>query len=209
MYPLTITLAALFSNASLAITSVSGPNVPYSAAFRAASPTVVIANTETLSSFCKAKERTMSSSLLGRFNLWRKANALNAGTMSPSSALTNTPRLIYTFEKAGAPMVKLEPEELFKLKVCSGARVIYAFTDSQVAGAISQTNMLDYQNKSDDFGAPLSSVEIKLRDAEDGKNSDDKPLGELVVSGPAVIGGEKVVNHIMTMTDRNTLAYAS
>lgn len=106
-------------------------------------------------------------------------------------------------------MVKLELEELFKLKVCSGARVIYAFTDSQVAGAICQTNMLDYQNKGDNFGAPLSSVEIKLRDAEDGKNSDDKPLGELVVSGPAVIGGEKVVNHIMTMTDRNTLAYAS
>ena len=106
-------------------------------------------------------------------------------------------------------MVKLDPQELFKVKACSGARIIYAFTDSQVAGAISQTNMLDYQKTSADFGAPLSSVEIKLRDAEDGKNSDDKPLGELVVSGPAVIGGEKVVNHIMTMTDRNTLAYAS
>ena len=105
--------------------------------------------------------------------------------------------------------MKLNPQELFMLKVYSGARTIYAFTDSQVAGAIAQTNMLDYQNTVADFGPPLSSVEIKLRDAPDGKNSDDKALGELVVNGPAVVGGEKVVSQIMTMTDRNTLAYAS
>ena len=151
----------------------------------------------------------MSANLLGQLNQWWNAKALKSGTMPKPSSLTNTPRLIYTYDKAGASTVKLDPEELFKLKVCSGARNVYAFTDSQVAGAISQTNMLDYQNTSADFGPPLSSVEIKLRDAEDGKNSDDKPLGELVVSGPAVVGGEKVVNQIMTMTDRNTLAYAS
>lgn len=209
MYPLTLTLAALHSNATLALTSVSGPKVPYSAAFQGASPTIIVANTETLSDFCKAKEGTMSASLLGKFNQWRNGNALKAGTMPKPPSLTNTPRLIYTYDKAGASTVKLDPEELFKLKVCSGARTIYAFTDPQVAGAITQTNMLDYQNTSADFGPPLSSVEIKLRDVEGGKNSDDKPLGELVVSGPAVVGGEKVVNQIMTMTDRNTLAYAS
>ena len=129
--------------------------------------------------------------------------------MPKASGLTYSPRLIYTYDKAGASTVKLDPEELFKLRIYTGARFVYAFTDSQVAGAISQTNILDYQNKSADFGPPLSSVEIKLRDAAEGKNTDDKPLGELVVSGPAVIGGEKVVNQIMTVTDRNTLAYAS
>lgn len=209
MYPLTVTLAALFSNASLALTSVSGPKAPYSAAFQGASPTIIIANTETLSSFCKDKERTMSSSLLGQFNQWRKTKTLKAGTMPKTSSLTNTPRLIYTYDKAGASTVKLDPAELFKLKVYSGARTIYAFTDAQVAGAITQTNMLDYQSTSADFGPPLSSVEIKLRDAEGGRNSDDKALGELVVSGPAVVGGETVVHHIMTMTDRSALAYAS
>ncbi|CAD6576876.1 MAG: hypothetical protein ASARMPRED_007928 [Alectoria sarmentosa] len=209
MYPLIVTLAALFSNASLALTSVSGPKAPYSAAFQGASPTVIVANTETLSGFCKDKERTMSSSPLGQFNQWRKAKTLKAGTMPKASGLTNTPRLIYTYDKAGASTVKLDPEELFKLKIYSGARLVYAFTDSQVAGAISQTNMLDYQITSADFGAPLSSVEIKLRDAEDGKTTDDKAMGELVVSGPAVVGGEKVVNQIMTVTDRYTLAYAS
>ena len=209
MYPLIVTLAALFSNASLALTSVSGPKALYSAAFQGASPTVIVAGTETLSTFCKDKGSTMSSSLLGRFNQWRKARTLKAGTMPKTSGLTNTPRLIYTYDKAGASNVKLDPEELFKLKVYSGARTIYAFTDSQVAGAICQTNMLDYQSVIADFGPPLSSVEFKLRDAADGKNSDDKALGELVVSGPAVVGGEKIVNQIMTMTDRNTLAYAS
>ena len=209
MYPLTVTLAALFSNASLAITSVSGPKVSYSAAFQGVSPTVVIANTETLSRFCKDKERTMSSSPLGQYNQWRKTKTLKAGAMPKTSGLTHTPRLIYTYDKAGASTAKLDPQELFKLKIYSGARTVYAFTDSQVAGAISQTNMLDYQNLCADFGPPLSSVEIKLRDAADGKNSDGKALGELVVSGPAVVGGEKVVNHIMTMTDRSALAYAS
>lgn len=206
---MTVTLAALFSNASLALTSVSGPKAPYGAAFQGVSPTIIIANTETLSSFCKDKERTMSSSPLGQFNQWRKAKTLEAGNMPKTSGLTDTPRLIYTYDKAGSSTVKLDPEELFKLKIYSGARIIYAFTDSQVAGAISQTNMLDYQSTSADFGPPLSSVEIKLRDAADGKNSDDKALGELVVTGPAVVGGEKVVNQIMTITERNTLAYAS
>ena len=208
---MTVTLAALFSNASLALTSVSGPKAPYSAAFQGASPTINVAGPETLSTFCKLKESTMSSSLLGRFNQWRKARTLKAGTMpKPTGLLTDTPRLIYTYDKAGASTVKLDPEELFKLKIYSGARTVYAFTDSQVAGAICQTNMLDYQTALADFGPPLSSVEIMLRDAADGKNSDDKALGELVVSGPAVVGGgQKVVNQIMTMTDRNTLAYAS
>ena len=129
--------------------------------------------------------------------------------MPKASGLTHTPRLIYTYDKAGVSTATLNPEELFKLKVYSGARIIYAFTDAQVAGAISQTNMLDYQDKSAEFGPPLSSVEIKLRDAGDGcKNSDDKPLGKLVVSGPAVLGGQKDVYQTMTMTDRNTLAYA-
>ena len=86
---------------------------------------------------------------------------------------------------------------------------MYAFPDSQVAGAVCQTNMLDYQDSVADFGPPLSSVEIRLRDAPEGKNSDEKALGELVVGGPAVVGGEKVVNQIMTMTERNTLAYGS
>lgn len=208
---MTVTLAALFSNASLALTSVSGPKAPYSAAFQGASPTIIVAGPETLSTFCKLKESTMSSSLLGRFNQWRKARTLKAGTMpKPTGLLTDTPRLIYTYDKAGASTVQLDPEELFKLKIYNGARTVYAFTDSQVAGAICQTNMLDYQTALADFGPPLSSVEIMLRDAADGKNSDDKALGELVVSGPAVVGGtQKVVNRIMTMTDRNTLAYAS
>ena len=66
-------LTALFCNATLALTSVNGPNAPYSAAFQGASPTVIIANTETLSNFCKEKERATSSTLLGQFTQWRKS----------------------------------------------------------------------------------------------------------------------------------------
>ena len=210
MYPLTITLAALFSNANLALTSVNGPEAPYSAAFQGASPTIIIANPETLSTFCKEKEKATSSTLLGQFAQWRKSRSLIAGTLpKPSAGPTHTPRLIYTYDKAGTSNLKLTAEESFNLKLYTGARLVYAFTDAQIAGAITQSNMLDYQNKTVEFGPPLSSVEIKLRDAPDGKNSDEKALGEVVVGGPAVLGGEKVVSQIMTMTDRSTLAYAS
>lgn len=58
-----------------------------------------------------------------------------------------------------------------------------------------QTHVFDYRREEGEghsrFGAPVSSVEIRLL----GKNGDaevakSEPVGELVVSGPSVAGGE-------------------
>lgn len=40
------------------------------------------------------------------------------------------------------------------------------------------------------FGAPVSSVEIKLVGGSDADVGQSEPVGKLVVSGPAVAGGE-------------------
>lgn len=50
-------------------------------------------------------------------------------------------------------------------------------------------------------------MEIKLKDNEDRKSGESRPMGQLVVSGPAVVGGQVVADHIMAMTDENTLTY--
>ena len=99
------------------------------------------------------------------------------------------------------------------MRLLTGARTAYAFTDAKVAGAISQTNIFDYRRdvaggKQAAFGAPVSSVEFKLVDADGHKNSDEKALGKLVVTGPAVVAGETVVDRFMAVTESNTLAYA-
>lgn len=98
------------------------------------------------------------------------------------------------------------------MRLLTNARTTYAFTDAKVAGAIAQTNIYDYRRdegaEQATFGGPVSSVEIKLVDEDGHKNTDEKRLGKLVVTGPAVAGGETKVDRFMTITDENTLAYA-
>ena len=211
-YPLTVTLAALFSNASLALTPVCGPKVPYSSAFQGASPTIVIAGSRTLSEYYMEKIRVLLTQKVG-FRHWWKSRSLEAGVMPKASPTANSPRLIYTYDNASPSTTPLSPSELLNLRIFTGARIIYAFTDSHVAGAVSQTHMLDYRNlestqgQHSHFGPPLSCLEIKFKDSEGHKNGDNIAVGQLVISGPAVVGEEAVADQIMAMTEENTLIY--
>lgn len=129
----------------------------------------------------------------------------------PKVSATGNPRLIYTYDSSTASTVPLTPTELFNFRLFTGARIVYAFTDSKVAGAVSQTNILDYAKRNGDnghFGPPLSCVEVKFRDAGSRKSEGARSIGQLVVSGPAVVGGEVVCDVVVTMTDESTLAYA-
>lgn len=92
----------------------------------------------------------------------------------------------------------LSPRELNDLRVLTGARIVYALTVPRVAGAVAQTNVLDYRITGDasgrsHFGPPLGCVEVKVVDAPRHTIGDDEaadPVGHFVVSGPAVVGGE-------------------
>lgn len=210
-YPLTIALAALYSNASLALTSVSGEKVPYDAAFRRVKPTIVIAAPSTIREACKTF-REQPRGMLQKYAIWQQTKSLAEGIMPKLSSEHPRPRLIYTFESSDNRADPLTLAELEDLRLLTGARTAYAFTDAKVAGAIAQTSIYDYRRSEDGeqaaFGGPLSSVEFKLVDENGHKNSDEKALGKLVVTGPAVVGGETKVDRFMTVTDFNTLAYA-
>ncbi len=50
-------------------------------------------------------------------------------------------------------------------------------------------------------------MEIKLKDDEERRSGDARPMGRLVIGGPAVVGGRVVADQVMAMTDENTLIY--
>ena len=212
IWTLTIVLAALFANSSLALTSVAAHKANYDIPFQAVSPTVVVASTKTMSQAYKDKTAA-ATGIAQRIKHWQQTRSLASGVMPKASGPLPSPRLIYICNRAGADPGPLEPNELFDLRILTGARIVYALTDATVAGAIAQTNIFDYQNHKNGysrhahFGPPLSCVEIKLAETSR-KSEDETPLGQPVVSGPAVVRGETRLQHLMTVTDNNTLCYA-
>ena len=135
----------------------------------------------------------------------RKANSL---------VNKNGPRVIYTSERLGADSVPLTPLELTDIRILTGARVIYALTLPKVAGAVAQTNMLDYRidkeaKKRSHFGPPLSSTEVKAVSGLAKKildHDDAVSAGYLNVSGPAVVGGVITTDALVKFGDDHTLA---
>ena len=209
-----MTLAALFSNASIALSSVSGLTADYVVAFRGITPSIVIASTQTLSTLHSEKAAAQNG-LMQKIDVWRRARSLAAGSMPRVTGTPVKPRLIYTFERAASGSTSLTNAQVSDLRVCTGAHIINAFTAAGVAGAISQTNVFDYRTGGAldspvpaHYGPPLSSVEIKLIETPDHKSTNENfTEGQLVVEGPAVAGGTATVDGVMKITDNNTLCY--
>ena len=215
LFPLTVVLATMFSHAAIAFTSVAGSAPDFDLAFQRIKPTIVIASAETIAQ-AQARKVKENQGIFQKLHRSRQASALVAGTMRGANTLLNQqcPRLIFTSERAGADSVPLSPQELIDLRIFTGARVVYALTTAKVAGAIAQTNIYDYRldfksgNRSH-FGAPLSSVELKVVDTPQRKISDegyDNPTGHIVVSGPAVVGGSVNTGIVGRFGDDHTLS---
>ena len=215
LYPMTVTLAAIFSNASVALTSSTGAIVDLSSAFQGVSPTIVIASSDTLSRLHNDKNAAISGTVQ------KVRHILDAGTLSSgrmprarSTMALKGLRLIYVSETIGHSGTPLSSAELFNLRLLTGARIVYSLTSAKVAGAITQTNILDYRQigasgEQTHFGTPLSSVEVKLVDSSFHKISDDaEPAGNIVVKGPAVAGGEVNLKVLGKIREDKTLAYA-
>ena len=217
MFPLTILLAAMFSHASIAFTSVAGSAPDFDLAFQRIKPTVVIASAETIAR-THARKTEENKGFFQKIHHSRQASSLAAGTMTGANTLLNqrSPRLIYTSERAGADTVPLSPQELTDLRIFTGARVIYALTTPKVAGAVAQTHLHDYRQdpksgKRSHYGAPLSSVEVKLVDSPQHKIPEeryDNPTGHIVVNGPAVVGGTVNTGITGKFGDDSTLSLA-
>ncbi|KAL5113588.1 hypothetical protein ACEQ8H_008536 [Pleosporales sp. CAS-2024a] len=225
-YSLCLTLAALFSHATVIINSVAGPGVDLTLATRAIAPTVTVISAETAAKLHSAASAT-SLGALQKFAHYLESRMLTAGRLPTDTFLTklNAParatlgttpgkmRLVFVSERAGLNTPPLSAEDLSDLRIYTKARVLYALTAAKVAGAVAQTNVYDYRrgltssNKHSHFGVPLSSLEIKVKDTPQHKTTDDHVAGELVVTGYSVAGGETSLGVHATIREDHTLAY--
>jgi acyl-CoA synthetase (AMP-forming)/AMP-acid ligase II len=225
-YCLCLTLGALFSQSTVIINSVAGPGVDLSLATRTVAPTVVAVSAETAA---KLHNDTTTSITGGLKKLahYLETRVLTSGRMPTDTffsrlnapkraAIGTTPgklRLLFISERAGQHTPPLSSDDLSDLRIYSNARVIYALTASKVAGAVAQTNVYDYRrgvtpaNKHSHFGAPLSCVEVKLKDTSTHKTTDEQTVGEVYVNGPSVAGGEASLGFNGTFREDHTLAY--
>ena len=208
-YAMVLTLAALFSGASIALTPIAGPTADYDSAFLSVSPTILIASAQTMTQAHKEKFEA-SHGNWSKIQYTLQARALLAGRMNKPRV--PGPRLIFVSTFISANPQFLSSKQLHDLRVLTGVRVIYALTAAKVAGAISQTNAFDYRIQDvplepSHFGAPLSAVEIKVVDTPLSKIADDGEfVGHIVVAGPAVIGNEVNLGVMGRIRDDNALS---
>ncbi|KAG6246522.1 hypothetical protein E4U23_004550 [Claviceps purpurea] len=225
IHTLILTLAALFSNASVALNSVAGQSADLALATQGVSPTVVVASPAALlrsheesirklSSGLAKLSHTLSTKALTQRGVHAASNALSGFAAGARLRVGTTPgklRLVYTAERIGAHTPLLSCQVLSDLRVLSGARIIYALSAARVAGSVTQTAVFDYRVSADvetHFGAPTTSVEIYMKDLGSHKTTDDVVEGEIIVRGPCVSGGEARLGVSGRLNDDNTLSYA-
>jgi hypothetical protein len=157
----------------------------------------------------------MNGGLAFRVRGYFRRQTLHAGNMPAKQAMLG--KLAGSLEKLRLLMVYCRPEsssspklsstDLMDLRSGFGIRIAYALSAKNVAGAVCQTNILDYRSKSGDahFGPPLSSVEVCLM-GEEADMALDEPRGRIVVKGPAVVGGKTGMELVGMVGGDNTLS---
>lgn len=174
-------------NASVALNSVAGDGVDFALATTNISPTIIVSSSQTISDYHE-KYIAPHTSLFTRIGKYIQQRSLDAGTMpkqglfsqlaniGPTSELSiDKLRLLFISHRAdGDPRHQLTSEQLTDFRIFTGARVLYALTAPNVAGAVSQTNAYDYRRHtgSAHFGAPLNSIQFMLTDCpnDNGEN---------------------------------------
>lgn len=188
---------------------MAGPGVDLSLASRSIAPTVAVISAETAAKLHSTTNTSVTSGpkklahyletrmlTAGRLPTDNLLTKLNAPTRATIGTTPGKLRLVFVSERAGLNTPPLSSEDLSDLRIYTKARVVYALTAAKVAGAVAQTNIYDYRggvtpsNKHSHFGAPISCVEIKLKDTPQHKTTDEQSIGELVVTGSSVAGGE-------------------
>lgn len=226
-YTLVLTLSALYYNASLALTSVAGRDTDLLKATQGVSPTIIVASAATLAKVHASTAEKLSNAFRSVIH-WLQTRTLTQNGLLPTAtflfrlndslkpsigAKPGKLRLVFVAEQAGGNSPPLSPLALSDLRIFMGARVVYALTAPKVAGAITQTSFYDYRVNPEHpgayshFGAPMTSVEVLLRDTKHRKVTDEEVMGEIVVRGPAVVGGEAALGINGRINEDMTLSY--
>jgi hypothetical protein len=198
IYPLTLTLGALFSNASVALNSVAGTRPDLVLATQGIAPTIIVASSSTLAKSHEETAAKMNSSVYRLIHWFQTRSLVQHGVMPIATIFSRfydslrpvvgtTPgklRLLYVSEQIGAESAPLSAETLSDSRIYLGARIIYALTAPKVAGAITQTGLYDYRvddgsEKYSHFGVPVTSVEILFKDTKEHKTTDEVSAGEV------------------------------
>ncbi|KAK3905321.1 hypothetical protein C8A05DRAFT_12853 [Staphylotrichum tortipilum] len=214
-HTLLLTLAALFSNASVAFNSVASQADDLAVAIRGVSPTIVAATPAALLKTHQEESARVNASPISRvLHHLRVRKLTGSGVMPPPATwMGNKLRLILTAERAGAGTPPLSAAVLTDLRVFTGARIVYALTAAKVAGAATQTGFYDYRVPAGEpeggcfFGPPTTSTEILFKDMGEWKSGDDGSRGEIVVRGPCVAGEEAGLGVAGQLRDDGTVAY--
>lgn len=198
-YTLVLTLTALFYNASVALNSVAGRETDLLGATRGVSPTIIAASAHTLAKVHASAAGKLSNIFRNAIH-WLQTRTLTQDGILPTAtlltrlndnlkpAIGTEPgklRLIFVSEQAGGNAPPLSALALNDLRIFTGARVIYALTAPKVAGAITQTTFYDYRVDPltdavySHFGAPLSSLELYLKETKHRKITDDEVVGQV------------------------------
>lgn len=208
-YTLTWAFAALYSHSTLVLNSVAGDNVKLNVAISISNPTVIIASPKTVSAYLSDPSTTHPSGL----SKYTNTRSLQAGNLPaakrsiPGLPSLSSLRVLLVPQSilpgSSSPKPTLTSADLHSLRLLLGARIGYALTSPLIAGAVAQTNILDYRDKGRGVvcvGAPLSSVEINL-EGEDEAVGSSTPSGKLSVKGPAVVGGGKIPLDVTVRVD--------
>lgn len=140
-----------------------------------------------------------------------------AHTSKPSflpSSLSSLKSIYFALPSSVPASERPTSSTLATLRLLLSARVCLALTAGPVAGYVAQTNALDYRDKGDVVcvGAPAASIELHLAGNEQ-EMEKLNGIGDLVVKGPAVIGGKaekKVIEGLKASVDAdNTLVLVS
>jgi hypothetical protein len=195
-YSLCQVFAGLYAGSSLIISSVAGPQVDLTFVAKQIAPTVVIASAESVSELHSAASTTVASGL-AKWSHSLQLSSFDSGVMPSSGIISSktaktfigtspgTLRLLLIGEKAKTSNPPLSSADICDLRVFTGARILYALTAAQVAGAVAQTHVYDYRRKASPshkhshFGTPLSCLEIKLVDVADTKTTDESVEGHV------------------------------
>jgi hypothetical protein len=190
-YPLCLTFAALYSNASVALNSVAGENVNFTIAAAGVAPTVIVTSSKTILDY-HSKAMASQTGFVATIGRLFQAQSLQAGNLPSRNAIATLAeidtalslsklRLLFVAHRAGdRKSPKLKSSVLTDLRMLLGARIGYALTTHQVAGALCQTNIFDYRQTAgfNGFGPPLSSVEVYLTGNEEHVSKPD-PRGKV------------------------------
>ncbi|KAK4467045.1 peroxisomal long chain acyl-CoA synthetase 7 [Cladorrhinum samala] len=227
-HTLVLTLAAFYSNASVAFNSAAPQAANLSIAATGISPTIIAATPAALLTTHQETTKTFSTTVAKDLH-WLQTRSLKDGIFPESGFLPNyyqsafrptfgtepgKLRLVFAAERIGGDTPKLSSSVLSDLRLYTGARIIYALTAAKVAGAVAQTGFYDYRVFENEkqgcshFGPPTTSVEIVLKDKDGYKNSDELSQGEIIAKGPCVAGKVASLGAVGYIRDDHTLAYA-